>query len=138
MLELLLQVIFQCQQYTQYAGARPLGVSLIIGGVDNSGSSLYLTDPSGAYVMYNAIAIGANSDTATEFLEKNYSSDLTLDDAKTLAVAVINLGSDYKDSSENIKMSEINSDTKLFKFINEEEIKKNIDNALAKYPPQDK
>ena len=30
----------QCQQYTQYAGARPLGVSLIIGGVDNSGSSL--------------------------------------------------------------------------------------------------
>jgi len=128
----------QCQQYTQYAGARPLGVSLIIGGVDNSGSSLYLTDPSGAYVMYNAIAIGANSDTATEFLEKNYSSDLTLDDAKTLAVAVINLGSDYKDSSENIKMSEINSDTKLFKFINEEEIKKITDNALAKYPPQDK
>ena len=50
----------QCQQYTQYAGARPLGVSLIIGGVDNSGSVLYLTDPSGAYVMYNAIAIGAN------------------------------------------------------------------------------
>ena len=35
-------------------------------------------------------------------------------------------------------MSEINSDTKLFKFINEEEIKKIIDNALAKYPPQDK
>ena len=128
----------QCQQYTQYAGARPLGVSLIIGGVDNSGSSLYLTDPSGAYVMYNAIAIGANSDTATEFLEKNYSTDLSLDDAKTLAVAVINLGSDYKDSSENIKMSEINSDTKLFKFINEKEIKKITDDALAKYPPQDK
>ena len=42
----------QCQQYTQYAGARPLGVSLIIGGVDSSGTSLYLTDPSGAYVLY--------------------------------------------------------------------------------------
>ena len=73
-----------------------------------------------------------------EFLEKNYSTDLSLDDAKTLAVAVINLGSDYKDSSENIKMSEINSDTKLFKFINEEEIKKITDDALAKYQPQDK
>ena len=126
------------RQYTQYAGARPLGVSLIIGGIDSTGSSLYLTDPSGAYVLYDAVAIGASSDIATEFLEKNYSSDLTLDDAKTLAVAVINLGSDYKDSSENIKMSEINSDTKLFKFINEEEIKKITDNALAKYPPQDK
>ena len=74
----------------------------------------------------------------TEFLEKNYSSDLTLDDAKTLAVAVINLGSDYKESSKNIKMSQISSDTKLFEFINEEEIKKITDNALAKYPPQDK
>ena len=39
----------QCQQYTQYGGARPIGVSLIIGGVDSNGSTLYLTDPSGAY-----------------------------------------------------------------------------------------
>ena len=35
-------------------------------------------------------------------------------------------------------MSEINSDTKLFKFIDQKEIKKIADNALAKYPPQDK
>ena len=45
----------QCQQYTQYGGARPIGVSLIIGGVDSNGSTLYLTDPSGAYILYNAI-----------------------------------------------------------------------------------
>jgi len=128
----------QCQQYTQYAGARPLGVSLIIGGVDSSGSSLYLTDPSGAYIMYNAVAIGANSDTATEFLEKNYSPDLTLDDAKILATAVINVGSDYKDSAENIKMSQISLKNKLFEFVTEEEIKKNAENAETKYPRQDK
>jgi len=128
----------QCQQYTQYAGARPLGVSLIIGGVDSSGSSLYLTDPSGAYIMYNAVAIGANSDTATEFLEKNYSPDLTLDDAKILATAVINVGSDYKDSAENIKMSQISLKNKLFEFVTEEEIKKIAENAETKYPRQDK
>ena len=61
----------QCQQYTQYGGARPIGVSLIIGGIDSSGSALYLTDPSGAYILYNAIAIGGNADAANEFLEKN-------------------------------------------------------------------
>ena len=71
----------QCQQYTQYAGARPLGVSLIIGGIDSTGSSLYLTDPSGSYVLYDAVAIGASSDIATEFLEKNSSKDLSLDDS---------------------------------------------------------
>ena len=26
----------QCQQYTQYAGARPIGVALIIGGIDKN------------------------------------------------------------------------------------------------------
>ena len=128
----------QCQQYTHFAGARPLGVSLIIGGVDSSGSSLYLTDPSGAYIMYNAVAIGANSDTATEFLEKNYSPDLTLDDAKILATAVINVGSNYKDSAENIKMSQISLKNKLFEFVTEEEIKKIAENAETKYPRQDK
>ena len=30
----------QCQHYTQYAGARPIGVALIIGGVDQNGNSL--------------------------------------------------------------------------------------------------
>ena len=47
----------QCQQYTQYGGARPIGVSLIIGGVDSNGSTLYLTDPSGSYILYNAIVV---------------------------------------------------------------------------------
>ena len=34
------------QQYTQYAGVRPFGVSLVIGGVNNDTANLYLTDPS--------------------------------------------------------------------------------------------
>ena len=51
----------QCQQYTQYGGARPIGVSLIIGGIDPAGTNLYMTDPSGSYISYNAISIGANS-----------------------------------------------------------------------------
>jgi len=128
----------QCQQYTQYAGARPLGVSLIIGGVDISGSSLYLTDPSGAYVLYNAVAIGANSDTATEFLEKNYSNDLTLNDAKTLAVAVINLVSEVNEGVNHIKMSQVDSESKQFEFIDATEIEKLIESAKTKYPSDTK
>ena len=75
----------QCQQYTQYGGARPIGVSLIIGGIDSSGSALYLTDPSGAYILYNAIAIGGNADVANEFLEKNYNVEsMSFEDATML------------------------------------------------------
>jgi len=41
----------QCQQFTQYAGVRPFGVSLILGGVVNKESQLYLTDPSGTEIL---------------------------------------------------------------------------------------
>ena len=50
------------QQFTQYAGVRPFGVSLIICGVDRTGAHLWKTDPSGGYVAYNATAIGTGSE----------------------------------------------------------------------------
>ena len=81
----------QCQHYTQYAGARPIGVALIIGGIDQNGNSLFLTDPSGTYVPYNAVAIGADSDKVTEFLIKNYKNNMTLEESKMLAIASITM-----------------------------------------------
>ncbi len=72
------------QQYTQYAGVRPFGVSLIIAGVDeNRGPVVYLTDPTGAYLSFDAIAIGAGSDQVNEYLEKNYDKGMSLDDGMT-------------------------------------------------------
>ena len=54
------------QQYTQYAGVRPFGVSLIIAGVDeNRGPVVYLTDPTGVYLSFDAIAIGAAATRST-------------------------------------------------------------------------
>ena len=44
----------QCHQFTQYSGVRPYGVALIIAGVDQKGSSVYVTDPSGTSVPYAA------------------------------------------------------------------------------------
>ena len=97
----------QCQQYTQYGGARPIGVSLIIGGIDPAGTNLYMTDPSGAYISYDAISIGANSDIVNEFLEKNYKEDMSLDDAASLAIASIYISSETKEGIEHIKMSKV-------------------------------
>ena len=48
----------QCQQYTQYAGVRPYGVALILGGVVNGNPELYLTDPSGTYILTLILASG--------------------------------------------------------------------------------
>ncbi|MFB6163947.1 MAG: archaeal proteasome endopeptidase complex subunit alpha, partial [Haloarculaceae archaeon] len=37
----------QIQQYTQTGGARPFGVALIVGGIENGEPRLFETDPSG-------------------------------------------------------------------------------------------
>ena len=123
----------QCQQYTQYAGARPIGVALIIGGIDENGNSLFLTDPSGAYVPYNAVAIGAYSDKVTEFLIKEYKSEMTLEESKILAVAAINLVSNDTNNSEQIKICQIKSDTKRFEVIDKNQITDLLRSATEKY-----
>ena len=128
----------QCQQYTQYAGARPIGVALIIGGIDKNGNSLFLTDPSGTYVPYNAIAIGADSDKVTEFLIKNYKEEMGLDEAKMLAIASINMINTDSKGSDHIKISQIKSDTKQFEIIDENEIKKLVQTTLQKYQTEKK
>ena len=128
----------QCQQYTQYAGVRPFGVSLILGGVVNKKPELYLTDPSGTYISYDAIAIGSGSDQVTDFLEKTYKNDLSLDEAATLATAGIYLSSEDKDGVDHIRMARINVETGLFEIVSKEEIANYAKVAKEKYPHEQK
>jgi proteasome alpha subunit len=128
----------QCQQYTQYAGVRPYGVALILGGVVNGASQLYLTDPSGTYISYDAIAIGSGSDQVTDFLEKTYKSDLSLDEAATLATAGIYLSSEDKEGTNHIRMAHIKKDTGLYEIVSEEQITNYANAAKEKYPHEQK
>ena len=128
----------QCQQFTQYAGVRPFGVALILGGVVNKISQLYLTDPSGTYISYDAIAIGASSDQVTDFLEKTYKNDLSLDDASALAVAGIYLSSEDKEGTNHIKMAHIKTETGLYEILSNEQIENFAKTAKEKYPHDEK
>ena len=63
------------QRYTQRGGRRPFGISMLLCGHDRDGSPhLYQTDPSGTYNEWLAGAIGRNSKSVVEYLEKNYGS----------------------------------------------------------------
>jgi len=128
----------QCQQCTQYAGVRPFGVALILGGVVNKTPQLYLTDPSGTYISYDAIAIGANSDQVTDFLEKTYNNDLSLDDAAVLATAGIYLSSEDKEGTNHIRMAQIKTETGLYEIIADEQITNFAKIAKEKYPHDQK
>ncbi|RMF31583.1 MAG: archaeal proteasome endopeptidase complex subunit alpha [Candidatus Nitrosothermus koennekii] len=118
------------QQFTQYAGVRPFGVSLIVGGVDNS-PKIFLTDPSGTYLGYNAVAIGSGHDQVTEFLEKEYNDDISMDDACILAIKSIYLVSEEKVETKHIKMAAIDLATKRMRMLSEEEIAKYAERAKS-------
>jgi len=124
----------QCHQFTQYSGVRPYGVALIIAGVDQKGGSIYVTDPSGTYVSYAAVAIGAGSDEVTDFLEKNYQTEIGLEEGAALATAAINLKSEKKDGAKHVKMSWVKLDKKILEKIPESEIEKFAKIAKEKFP----
>jgi len=119
----------QSHQFTQYSGVRPNGVALIIAGVDMKGESIYLTDPSGTFIKYAAIAIGSGSEEVNSFLEKNYNFDMGLEDAASLAIAAINLKTEEKNGVDHIKMAKVTTKDKVFEKISESDIKNYSQNA---------
>ena len=119
----------QSHQFTQYSGVRPNGVSLIIAGIDQKGESIYVTDPSGTYVQYAAVAIGAGSEDVNDFLEKHYNPDMSIDDASSLAIAAINLKNKQKDGIDDIKMAKVTTETKVFEKVSDSDLKNYSQNA---------
>jgi proteasome alpha subunit len=121
------------QQYTQYAGVRPFGVSLIIAGVDeNNGAVVFLTDPTGAYQGFDAIAIGAGSDQVNDYLEKNYTKELSLKDAIVLAIECIYLVGEDKYGTSHIKVAVIDTKTKKMRRLTEQEIQEHAEKAKTR------
>lgn len=110
------------QVYTQHAGVRPFGVSMILAGVDDTRSRILTTDPSGAYRGFKATAVGRKSEEANKILEENYTPDLSLEDAIKLAVDAVKTASDTEITSKNVKIAVIKSDNKTFERIPEEKV----------------
>ncbi|WP_313690964.1 archaeal proteasome endopeptidase complex subunit alpha [Halorarum halobium] len=82
------------QQYTQVGGARPFGVALIVGGIENGEPRLFETDPSGTPYEWKALSIGANRTDVRDYLEEGYEDDLTLEDGIELALGALGKSND--------------------------------------------
>ncbi|MDE1829521.1 MAG: proteasome subunit alpha [Thaumarchaeota archaeon] len=74
--------------YTTYA-VRPQAASVIIAGSDETGIQLYQVDPSGTFFRGSGFAIGQAADIALDVVTKEYSADLTQQQAVDLAKKAI-------------------------------------------------
>lgn len=61
----------KAQENTQSYGSRPYGVGLLVSGYDETGAHLYEFQPSGSVLEYYGAAIGARSQAARTYLERN-------------------------------------------------------------------
>jgi proteasome alpha subunit len=75
------------QQFTQYGGARPFGVSMMFAGI-NGEAVLYTTDITGNYLRYKANAIGENDDKIRKLLREKYREGLSSKDGVKLALDI--------------------------------------------------
>jgi 20S proteasome subunit alpha 5 len=85
--------------------SRPFGVALLLAGCDDTGAKLFFCDPSGTYVEFKAKAIGSGSEGAQTQLTDEYSDNMTLDEAKLLAVTSLKAVMEEKLSDVNIEVA---------------------------------
>jgi proteasome alpha subunit len=123
----------QMQLYTQNAGVRPFGVSLLVGGIDDDGTSqLFMTDPSGSYWGYFATAIGQGSPTAREYLTKNYDPKKTFEELKLMTVATLEEVMDGEIEADRFEIAIISAKDKTWSLLTLEANQKLLD----KLPPK--
>jgi proteasome beta subunit len=73
-----------------YRARNPILTQLLIAGTDNGGYFLYEMDPSGALLPDDFISTGSGSPVSYGVLEGSYRKDMTLEEAKKLALKAMN------------------------------------------------
>jgi len=105
------------QMYTQHAGVRPFGVSLIFAGVDKTGGRVFYTHPSGTYRGYRATAIGAGRETVLGILKDEYKEDASLEDTTKLAVKCLVKALEARQLPPRIKIVVIPAETRKMEML---------------------
>jgi len=90
------------QQYTQIGGARPFGVALIVGGIEDGEPRLFETDPSGTPYEWQALSIGSDRSDLRDYLEAEYEDGLSMDDGIGLALDTLAQSNDGELSPESV------------------------------------
>ena len=110
------------QMYTQHAGVRPFGVSLIFSGVDKTGNHVFGTHPSGTYRGYKATALGAGRETVLAILKDEYRENLSLEETIKFTVKCLVKALEDRQLPPRIKIVVIPVETKKMETLTDETV----------------
>ena len=126
------------QQYTQVGGARPFGVALIVGGVDEDGTPrLFETDPSGTPYEWQALAVGADRGQIDDYLEEGYEEEMGLDEGVALALRALASVNEGTLSPSGVGVAVIPVETASFRALPDDEIRDRLAELDLLEAPED-
>ena len=76
------------QMFTQYGGARPYGVAVMLAGTNKTRTHLYTSDVTGNFFAYRANAIGENDERIKEILRRDFNESMSIDDGIKFALKI--------------------------------------------------
>jgi len=107
--------------------SRPFGVAILFAGVDETGPSLYVIDPSGTIVKYLAVAVGAGGESAMTVLHDRYAKSMTLREAEDLAAEILKQVMEAKVDTDNIEMAVVSTKDKKWVVYDSKQLQGVID-----------
>lgn len=114
------------QESTQRGGQRPFGASLIIGGVDKTGPTVYSVGPAGTPREWKAVAEGRNRNEYIDFFESEYEDDMTLEDGRTLAFDAFREVSTEEITPQTVGIANVPTEDEQYYELSEDDIEEYI------------
>jgi len=105
------------QQFTQYGGARPFGVSLMLAGINNKKPELFTSDITGNYLSYFANAIGENDEKIKEKLREEYKKEMNIKEGVKLALKIFREVQEKKFSIDKFELAFIKNSEEKINFL---------------------
>src|SRR4030042_6597712 len=110
------------QMYTQHAGVRPFGVSIIFGGVDKTGAHVFGTHPSGTYRGYKATALGAGRETVLAILKDENGEEMSLEETTKLVIKCLTKALEARQLPPRIKIAVTSASTKKMEMLTDDTV----------------
>jgi len=110
--------------------SRPFGVAILLAGVDETGPSLYVIDPSGTIVKYLAVAVGAGGESAMTELHSSYPKPpktMSLIEAEDKAAQILKQVMEAKVETDNIELALVSSKDKKWMVYDTKQLQSVID-----------
>lgn len=118
------------QRCTQSYVRRPYGVGLLVATYDQTGPHLFMTEPSGNFYEYVAMAIGSRSQTSRTYLEREFESfeNCSLDELikHGLKALAASLSGDVELDSKSASIGIVGKDT-TFKILDDAAVQPYLD-----------